>query len=342
MKVARLHGAGDVRLADAPTPTVGPGEELVRVDSVGICGSDLHWFTEGGIGDARLDEPLVIGHEMAGTVVGGDRDGQRVAIDPAIPCRACTSCREGDVNLCPAILFAGHGGTDGGLRELLTWPGELLHPLPDVVSDDDGVMLEPLGVAIHALDLGHLAIGGSVVVVGCGPIGLLLVQLARIAGATHVLAIEPLEHRRDAALRLGADDALAGTDGIEEVVAARTGGRGYDLGFEVTHVEDGVEPALRAVRPGARVVLVGIPDGDRTTFPASLARRKGLTLVLARRMQEPYPRAIELVEHGRIDVRSIVTHRFGLDEVAEALATASARRGGKVVVHPTAPRAHEG
>ncbi|WP_205745855.1 zinc-dependent alcohol dehydrogenase [Egibacter rhizosphaerae] len=210
------------------------------------------------------------------------------------------------------------------------------------MSVDDGVMLEPLGVAIHALDLGHLALDDRVVVVGCGPIGLLLVQLARIAGAACVLAIEPLEHRREAARRLGADDVLAGTDGLEEVVDTWTGGRGFDVGFEVTDAEDAVESTIRAVRPGARVVLVGIPDGDRTTFRASLARRKGLTLVLTRRMLEPYPRAIELVQHGHIDVRSIVTHRFGLDEVAEALAMASSRDGGKVVVHPTAPRVDKG
>ena len=147
------------------------------------------------------------GHEAAGIIEGGPRRGERVAIDPAIACGACRPCRSGYRNLCTRIQFAGHGTQDGAMREYLAWPAGLLHPLPDALTDADGAMLEPLGVAIHAADLGHLRLGGSAVVAGCGPIGLLLIQVLRAAGAAWVGAFDPLPHRRAAARRLGADVA---------------------------------------------------------------------------------------------------------------------------------------
>jgi L-iditol 2-dehydrogenase len=324
MQAARLYGAGDVRLhtEERPSPT-GARDRLVEVTSVGLCGSDLHWFTEGGIGDAVLAQPLVLGHEMAGVIRGGPDDGRRVAIDPALPCGVCEPCRSGHGNLCPDVVFAGHGSCDGGLRQYLTWPAHRLHPLPDKLSDDDGAMLEPLGVALHALDLAHLRMAATVAVVGCGPIGLLLIQLARRHGATRVLAAEPLPHRMAAAATFGAEPA----DGA--AVA--------DVVFEVSGSDAAVDTALRLARPGARVVLVGIPDGDRTTFSAALARRKGLTLVMVRRMGEVYPRAIDLAERGLVDLAPLVSDVFPLSEVATAMTTAAARTGLKVVIRPTAP-----
>ncbi len=323
MRVARLYGPGDLRLAHETRPVAGPGTSLVRVTAVGICGSDLHWYAEAAIGDARLDAPLVVGHEFAGVVVGGELDGRRVAVDPAQPCRACGACLRGDRNLCPYMVFAGHGGCDGALREYLVWPTDLLHPLPDTVSDAEGAMLEPLGVAIHALDLAHLRLGASVGVFGAGPIGLLLVQLARAAGAGTVLAVGPLPHRREAAARAGAQVVLApGDAGYPEDL---------DLAYEVSGTDEALPAAMRAVRPGARVVLVGIPDKDRTSFPASTARRKGLSLVMVRRMRETYPRAIRAVTGG-VDVASLVTRRFPLEAAAEAFAWARDRTGLKTLV----------
>ena len=176
--------------------STGSGMSLVRVTAVGICGSDLHWWDEGAIGDAKLTHPLVLGHEGAGVIADGPRRGERVAIDPAIPDETCRACRDGYRNLCYHIKFSGHGDTDGMLREVMAWPSHLLHPLPDGVSDADGAVLEPLGVAIHSVDLGHLPFAGTASVIGCGPIGLLLIQLLKVAGARSVLAVEPLAHRQ--------------------------------------------------------------------------------------------------------------------------------------------------
>ena len=209
MLVVRLKRAGEVEVVDEPMPEVGPDESLVRVSTVGLCGSDLHWWGEGNIGDARLTRPLVLGHEFGGTVEGGPRDGRRVAVDPDIACLVCERCREGNENLCPYVRFAGHGATDGGLREYLAWPTALLHPVPDSFSDATVALLEPLGVALHAFDLGHVRFGSYVAVVGCGPIGLMLVQVARAGGASSVVAVEPLAHRREAARACGAAVVLA-------------------------------------------------------------------------------------------------------------------------------------
>lgn len=331
--VVRLHGVADLRLAEEPVPVADAGASLVRVTAVGLCGSDLHWYEEAGIGDARLDRPLVVGHEFAGVIEGGPYHGQRVAIDPAIPCGRCDSCRDGFPNLCPDVRFAGHGHLDGALRQYLAWPTSLLHRLPEALSDADGAMLEPLGVAIHAHDLAHLRIGSTVAVVGCGPIGLLLIQLARVSGATTVLAVDPLPHRLAVARRLGADHAVA-PELADAAWWRAVAGPGVNVAFEVAGQDDAVETALAAVKPGGRVVLVGIPNDDRTAFTASVARRKGVTIALVRRMNHVYPRAIKLVEQRRVDVSSLVTHAYPLDRVTEAFDTAAARAGVKVVVHP--------
>jgi L-iditol 2-dehydrogenase len=325
---ARLHGTGDIRVAEEPVREPGPGESLVRVEAVGLCGSDLHWYEQGGIGDARLGTPLVVGHEFAGVVEGGPLDGRRVAVDPALHCGRCARCLEGHQNLCPDVVFAGHGSCDGGLRQYLSWPTEALHPLPDSMDGVAGAMLEPLGVAIHAFDLGHVHLGADVAVVGCGPIGLLLVQVARAAGARVVLAVDPLPHRRMAAERAGAELALAPEDERPPV--------GVDVAFEAAGSDAAVEIAMQAARPGARVVLIGIPGDDQTSFSAALARRKGLTIVMVRRMNAVYPRAIELVERGLVDLDGLVTHRFPLTRVDEAFTAAAARAGLKVVVEPAA------
>ena len=328
MRAARLHAVGDLRVADEPVPPAGPGMSLVRVTAVGICGSDLHWWDEGAIGDAKLTHPLVLGHEGAGVIADGPRSGERVAIDPAIPCETCRACRDGYRNLCYRIRFSGHGETDGMLREVMAWPSELLHPLPDGVSDADGALLEPLGVAIHSADLGHLPFGGTASVIGCGPIGLLLIGVLKAAGARSVLAVEPLAHRREAASRLGADQVCdsAAADGLD--------GAGVDVAFEAAGDDEGVELAMASVRPGGRVVLAGIPGDDSIRFGASLARRKGLTIAMVRRMNEVYPRAISLAERGVVDLPSLVTGRYGLGETGQAFSDGARRAGLKVIVEP--------
>jgi L-iditol 2-dehydrogenase len=333
VRVARLHAVGDLRVTEEAVPPADGPDVLVRVTAVGICGSDLHWWDEGAIGDAKLTHPLVLGHEGAGVIADGPRSGERVAIDPAIPCERCRACRDGYRNLCYRLRFSGHAETDGMMREFMTWPAAQLYPLPDRLSDVDGAMLEPLGVAVHSIDLGHLPFCGSASVVGCGPIGLLLIQLLKAAGASSVLAIEPLPHRREAAARLGAD-LVADPGSLGDGLMRELTGHGVDVAFEAAGNDEAVGLAIDSVRPGGRVVLAGIPGDDTITLQASATRRKGLTIAMVRRMNEVYPRAISLAERGAVDLASVVTSRMGLGEIRAAFGEGARRTGLKVVIEP--------
>ena len=332
MIALRLHDRRDLRLHEEPDPVPAADELLLEVSAVGLCGSDLHWFEEGCIGDAALTVPLVLGHEIAGVVAAGPRAGERVCLDPAIPCRRCRSCLAGDENLCLGTRFAGHS-VDGALRGLMTWPKRLAYPIPDALSDAEASLLEPLGVALHALDLARVSAGAAAGVYGCGPLGLLLVQLLRIAGAEPIVATDPLAHRIEAAARLGASVTLQTRRAGQELLP--WGVDGLDVAFEVAGDDHAVATAIDTLRPGGRLVLVGIPANDRTSFTASVARRKGLTISVCRRMKpRDLPRAIRLAARGRVELAPLVSERFALSEWEDAFASLSERRALKVVVEP--------
>lgn len=335
MKVLRLHGQGKFELCDEPEPIPLLDEFLLKVSAVGICGSDLTWFRKGSIGDATLLTPLVLGHEFAATIENADRYGARVAVDPSIDCGNCSFCNDGNPNLCENIRFAGHGTEDGALRQKLCWPKTLVYSLPDDLSNSDGVMLEPLGVALHALNLGHVKPGMTVGVFGCGPIGLMMIQLARVSGATKIIATDPLPHRLDAARNFGATTIQTSSDGEEwRKVWSETSNQGLDIAFEAATDNKATQTAINSTRPGRVVILIGIPEDDRTSFTASVARRKALTIRMVRRMKYTYPRAIHLVQKGLVDVRSLVTHRFALSEFEKAFDVAARREGLKVILEP--------
>ena len=309
-----------------PVPVPGPGQVLLRVRAVGICGSDLHYYREGGTGEATITEPLILGHEFAAEVAKlgpGVEDlavGQMVAVDPADPCHKCEFCIEGNSNLCPQVVFRGTVGVDGAMREYLAYPAELCFPLPDEMTFADGVVLEPLGIGVHAVDLGKQKTAATVAVLGCGPVGLMTMQVARVAGASRIFATEVLDYRLEAAKQAGATDVYnADRVDIVQRILAETGGRGVDVVYEAAGAQETPEQAARICKPGGTVVLIGIPSKDETRFTASTARRKGLTIKAARRMREVYPRAIALAEAGLVDLRSVVTHHFPLDKVGEAM-----------------------
>ncbi len=326
-RAARLHGRRDLRVEPVPAPVVGPDDALLDVTVVGLCGSDRHWYLEGSIGGVGLTRPLILGHEIAAVIADGPDAGRRVAVEPAIPCGSCRTCRAGRGELCPTTAFAGYDATDGGLQTRMAWPRRLLQPLPDTIDDEAASVLETLGVALHAVHLAATDETTRVAVLGCGPIGLLVIHALRAAGVTDIVAGDPLSHRAAAAAAAGARliDAAPEPDG--EV----------DVAIECAGEDAAVERALALTRPGGLVVLVGIPSDDRTTFTASVARRKGLTLVLCRRMRPvDLAHAIELVGRGTIDLRPLITHRFPLDDAAGAFEALADRRGLKVVVLPGA------
>jgi L-iditol 2-dehydrogenase len=306
-----------------PVSEPGPGEVLLRVLAVGLCGSDAHWFREGGIGDATLGEGLVLGHEFCAVIESGPRQGERVAVDPAIPCLTCEQCLAGRHNLCIRLTFAGHG-IDGALRRHMVWPERCLVSVSDDLPDEQAAMLEPLGVALHAIDLAGGVEGAAVGMVGCGPIGLLLIGALRQQGASTISAVEPLTHRLE----------TAGEMGASETASTTLDNPGFDVVFETAGTDDALHSALEMARPGGRVVLVGIPDRDRTSFIASLARRKELALLACRRMLPgdlARAAALAAILPG---LDRLVTHRYPLAEADRAFQTLVERSGLKVVVTP--------
>ena len=336
MIAIRLHGARDLRVDKVPDlPEPGRGEALVRVTAAGICGSDLHTYQDGRIGDTLVTEPLVLGHEFAAEVLKVGEEafdgtglplvpGIRVAVDPAQACGRCEQCEQGNPNLCLHLKFSGLFPHDGCYRELMLVTARQCFPLPTSIDDAGGALLEPLGVALHATDLSHLRAGDSVAVLGAGPIGLLILQTMRLAGAGEVFVTDRLPWRLDLARRLGG--IVINTTATDPVafIMKRTKGRGVDIAVEAAWADESVQQAVDLARYGGRVTLVGIPAEDRLTFSHSTARRKGLTVRFCRRMKHTYPRAIKLVEAGRIDVRCLISHRFPLAKVSEAFALNSA------------------
>lgn len=268
--------------------------------------------------------PLILGHELSAVVESGPRAGRRVAVDPAVGCEACPWCRAGSHHLCDRVRFAGHGGEHGALRRQMVWPERCLVDLPDTISDEVGALLEPLGVALHAIDLSNVDGPASVSVVGAGPIGLLLVAALVQSGSSDVAVIEPLDHRRIAARDLGAQ--------VDDVDHTR---RESDVVFETSGTDSGLAQALESARPGGRIVVVGIPAVDETVLTASLARRKELTLIWCRRMARgDLARALAVADGMGGVLADLVSHRYALEETPEAFATLVSRRGLKVVVRP--------
>jgi len=338
MRAAVLHDVRDIRLDDIPRPVPQDGNVLVQVKAVGVCGSDLHSYLEGSTTGRTRVVPYVLGHELAGIILpefakqSGLTAGTLVAVDPARPCMECEWCHRGHTNLCPRVRFLGYAPTNGALAEFVSVAPSALHPVPPEIEPADAAILETLGVAIHAIDLARIRFMESVAVLGCGAVGLLLVQLARLSGAGTIIAIDPLAYRTKLALELGATVTCQGFTEVAEV----TGRRGADLVLEATDASTGFDHAVRATRIGGRVVLVGIPEGNEYVLNAAEARRRGLSIKFSRRMPEVYPRAIALAASGRVKLRPLATHHFGLDQVKTAFEQQAARRDGiiKAIIYP--------
>ncbi len=344
MHAARLHGIRDLRLEDLPRPAPGPGQVLLRVTAVGVCGSDVHYYQSGRIGAQEVQSPLILGHEFSAQVaelganVAGLAVGQLVAVEPAVSCGQCEACQQGNPNLCPDARFCGAPPVDGAFAEYIVMPAPNCFPLPQELGAVEGALLEPLGIALHSVDLAQLKPGQTVAVLGAGPIGLLTAAVARAVSAGAVYVSEPLAYRRQFALSYAADAAIDPTEtDVAAEIARLTGGRGVDVAFEAAGVPSTPDQAAAVTRPGGRVILIGIPADDRLTLTASTARRKGLTVKMVRRMKHTYPRAMRLVQSGALALDPLATHSFSLTRIAEAFETVAAYHDGvlRAIVQPS-------
>jgi len=328
----RLHGPADLRVEQIPHPgPPGPGQVLLRVTAVGVCGSDLHSYKDGRIGDNVLEAPLILGHEFAGVIEavgeeawGGDfrplEPGMRVAVDPAQPCWHCEMCEQGHPNLCLHLHFCGSYPDDGSLCQWMHMPARTCFPVPDCITDAGAALLEPLGIAVHAVDLAKIKVANSVAILGAGCIGLSILQLVKRSGAEPVFISDKFPWRLAAAEKMGAIPINCdATDPVQAVLDA-TAGRGVDVAIEAAWADRSVQQAAAMAAMGGRLVIVGISEDDQLTFTHSTVRRKGLTIRLARRMKHTYPRSIKLAERRLVDLEPMVSHRFPLEQTPQAFA----------------------
>lgn len=324
-RTLRLHAARQLQFHNEARPSPAAGEVLLAVASVGVCRSDLDYWNDGRIGDMVVEEPLVLGHEFSARVVdigpgvGADLKGRRVAVEPAVSCMECEWCRRGDTNVCPEVRFCGTPPDDGALRRYMTYPAPFVVALPDGVSDDAGAALEPLAIGVHAVDLARPRLEQTAAFVGCGPVGLSILQAARATGLGRLIALDRLPWRLDLAAKLGASDIIdVDRENPIEALFRLTNGRGVDLVFEAAGMDDSAQLAVELAAPGGKVLLVGIPPSAETRFAATVSRRRGLTVYIVRRSRNTLHRAMALLERGVLDAESLVSHHFPFAETEKA------------------------
>ena len=326
MKVAVMEGIGKMGYTQRPIPTPKADEVLVKLEYVGICGSDMHYYETGAIGDYVVEPPFVLGHEPGGTVVevGSNvthlKVGDKVALEPGKTCGHCEFCRQGKYNLCPDVVFFATPPVDGVFQEYVAHEAALCFKLPDNVSTLEGALIEPLAVGFHAANQGGAHAGQTAVVMGTGCIGLVSTMALKAEGVSRVYVVDVMAKRLEKALELGADGVINGKDeDAVEAVRRLTGGMGCDLVIETAGTEITTRQAVHMAKKGASIVLVGYSKTGEITLPMSLALDKELTFKTVFRYRHIYPMAIDAVAAGRVNLKGIVTDIFDFDDIQNAM-----------------------
>ncbi|OBB55669.1 sorbitol dehydrogenase [Mycobacterium sp. 852013-51886_SCH5428379] len=334
MRASVMTGVGTLQIEERPVPSPGPREVLVEVAAVGVCGSDVHYYRHGRIGDFVVEEPMILGHELSGRIaaVGAGVDparvGQRVAVEPQHPCRRCAQCMAGRYNLCPYMKFYATPPVDGAFCRYVTIDDDMAHPVPDSMSDEAAALLEPLSVAVATMRKARVAPGTSILIAGAGPIGVICAQTARAFGAARIVVTDLVASRRERAWAFGAtevlDPAAADVSAIDPV----------DAFVDATGVPAAVVSGIKAVGPAGHVVLVGM-GADEYALPVSHIANNEISLTGVFRYTDTWPAAIHLVTSGAVDLDAMVTAHYDLDHVAEALDSDSDPASLKSIVSPS-------
>lgn len=325
MRTAVLVEPTEFELEDRSRPTPGPDDVLVAVSDVGICGSDVHYYEHGRIGDYVVEDPLVLGHESAGEVVEvgenvtGLAPGDRVALEPGVPCRRCAHCKRGDYHLCEDVRFMATPPHDGAFTEYVSWPADFAYELPDSVSTAEGALCEPLSVGIHACRRGAVGTGDTVLVTGAGPIGLMVLEAARAAGATDVIVTDVVAEKLDFAAERGADLTVDVTeDDLEDAVLEYTDGVGADVVVEASGAEPSIRSTIDAVRRGGTVVLVGLASEAEVPFDVLEVIDNEIDVHGSFRYKNTYDAAVDLLADDEVDVAGIVDFESPLEDIDDA------------------------
>lgn len=325
MRAAVVYKAQDMRFEERPDPEPQQGEVLVRMGKVGVCGSDVHYYFAGGLGVHKVKQPIILGHECAGDVValgpGVQRlqVGDRVVIEPGVPCGKCVFCREGKYNICQSMHFMATPPVDGALCDYIAWPEAYCYSMPESMTYAEGAMIEPLAVGIFALDLSEIKSGYSVVILGSAAIGLFTLQCARLAGAGKTIVTDVLPARLEQAKRFGADVVVnAAEEDVVKRIKDETEGLGAEVVFEAAGNAHTMKQAVDLVKPGGVIVVIGICPDDVIPINFGNSRRREVTYKFVRRYKHVFKRAVDLVARGRVDAKSMVTHNFPFDKITDA------------------------
>jgi len=340
-RTAELTGVRQFQIVERAIPDPGPGEVQVHVAAVGVCGSDLHSYSEGAVGDSPCVYPMVLGHEPAGVVVKtgtgvtGWSAGDRAALEPALYCYHCEFCRSGHHNVCANLRFMSNPEEPGFFREYLNLPARNLLALPETLSLELGTMVEPLAVALHSMQFVTPAPGDTAAVFGAGPIGLLTLIALKLAGAARIWVVDPVVHRLELARAAGADAVIdpRSVDPVRQILHD-TGNRGVDVTIDCGGKHDSVNQCIHATRNAGRVVMTAIPSEVRVPIEFSPLRRKEITLYNVRRSNHESPEALAmLLAHARL-FSPLITHTRPLDQISQAFALLEnyADGVGKVVI----------
>lgn len=326
MKVAVMNGIGKMGYEEREIPKVNEKEVLVKLEYVGICGSDLHYYETGRIGDYIVEPPFVLGHEPGGVVVevGSEvtdlKVGDRVALEPGKTCGKCEFCKTGRYNLCPDVVFFATPPYDGVFQEYVAHDADLCFKLPDNVSTLAGALIEPLAVGVHAANQGEAHAGQTAVVTGAGAIGLVTILALKVQGVSNIIVVDIMQKRLDKALELGATHVInaSETDAVEKVMEI-TEGKGCDLAIETAGTEITTNQTIHMVKKGSNIVLVGYGKTGMMNLEMSLALDKEITFKTVFRYRHIYPMAIDAVASGKIDLEDIVTDIFEFDDIQNAM-----------------------
>jgi len=333
-----------VTFEDRPTPSLdSPYDVLLQVNYTGICGSDIHYWQHGRIGHFVVKDPMVLGHESAGTVVQvGDKvrslkEGDKVAMEPGVPCRRCVRCKEGKYNLCADMAFAATPPYDGTLAKYYTLPEDFCYKLPAGVSLEEGALMEPLAVAVHITKQSGVKHGDSIVVFGAGPVGLLCCAVAKALGASKIVSVDIQENRLEFAKKYAATATfvpakVAAKENADRLVRENDLGLGADVAIDASGAEPSVQTAIHVLRMGGSYVQGGM-GRDEITFPIMAACTKELTVKGSFRYGSgDYQTAVDMVASGKVDVKSLITRKVSFEDAEQAFEDVKAGKGIKVLI----------
>lgn len=339
MKAAVMKGIRHIEIEELPIPIPGEGEVLVRIRSVGVCGSDVHYFVEGRIGDFVVHPPFILGHECSGEIVEVGKGvkylkpGDRVTMEPGIPCGKCEFCRLGRYNLCPDVVFWATPPVDGTFCEYVVHPAHFTYPIAPSVSFEEAALVEPLAVGMYATHRAQVKPGDVALVLGSGPIGLVTLQALLARGVTEVIAVDVVEKRLEKARELGARYVLnAAKENVQEQVFSLTQGKGVDAVFETAGSVATTQLTVEVAKRGGKVILVGLPSMTHFNFGIIKILDKELDVLGIFRYANMYAGCVNLLNAGRVNLKTLVTHRFPLEKTQDALLFAHEHKAESIKV----------